>query len=79
MVNRAIENLIIVSSGPAGYTTLIYAGRAKLRPILFECLKVGGSRDRQLMTTTKVEKFTGFSESITFPELMEQMRAKQNV
>ena len=70
MSTSTIHDLIIVGSGPAGYTAGIYAGRAQLAPVLFEGTQFGGA----LMTTTDVENFPGFSESIMGPDLMEQMR-----
>ena len=70
MSTSTIHNLIIVGSGPAGYTAGIYAGRAQLAPLLFEGTQFGGA----LMTTTDVENFPGFSEGIMGPDLMEQMR-----
>jgi thioredoxin reductase (NADPH) len=62
--------LIIVGSGPAGYTTAIYAARAMLKPILISGFEPGG----QLMITTDVENYPGFAEPIQGPWLMEQMR-----
>jgi len=65
-----IRDLIIVGSGPAGYTAGVYAARAELEPLLFEGTQFGGS----LMTTTEVENFPGFREGIMGPDLMEEMR-----
>lgn len=53
------ENLVIIGSGPAGYTAAIYAARANLKPLIFEGYQVGGVRGGQLMTTTEVENFPG--------------------
>ncbi|MFM5986418.1 MAG: thioredoxin-disulfide reductase [Sphaerospermopsis kisseleviana] len=69
-----VENLVIIGSGPAGYTAAIYAGRAQLKPIVFEGFEAGGVPGGQLMTTTEVENFPGFPEGVQGPKLMHQMR-----
>lgn len=69
-----MENLVIIGSGPAGYTAAIYAGRAQLKPLVFEGFSAGGVPGGQLMTTTDVENYSGFPEGIQGPQLMQRMR-----
>ena len=74
MSHPAIENLVIIGSGPAGYTAAIYAGRANLKPLMFEGFQAGGVPGGQLMTTTEVENFPGFPEGVDGPTLVERMK-----
>jgi len=66
-----IRNLVIVGSGPAGYTAAIYAARAELKPLIYEgSVTAGGA----LMNTTEVENFPGFTDGVMGPDLMDSMR-----
>ena len=73
MADQDVRNVIIVGSGPAGYTAAVYAARANLRPLVFEgSVTAGGA----LMNTTEVENFPGFRDGIMGPELMDNMRGQ---
>ncbi|MEN9698349.1 MAG: hypothetical protein RL448_304 [Actinomycetota bacterium] len=68
-----VKNLVIVGSGPAGYTAAIYAARAQLNPVVYEgSVTAGGA----LMNTTEVENFPGFTEGIMGPDLMDNMKGQ---
>src|ERR1700761_4633055 len=70
MSEPRIENVVIVGSGPAGYTAALYTARANLNPLVIEGFAWGGL----LQQTTDVENFPGFPEGIMGPGLMQQMR-----
>ena len=66
-----VRDLVIVGSGPAGYTAAIYAARAQLNPVIYEgAVTAGGA----LMNTTEVENFPGFTDGVMGPDLMDNMR-----
>ena len=72
MADKQTIDVVIVGSGPAGYTAAIYAARAGRKPLVIEGLAPGG----QLMITTEIENFPGFKDPLAGPELMAAMRAQ---
>lgn len=75
MTERKRETLVIIGSGPAGWTAALYAARANLDPLVFEGEPIGTVLPGgQLMTTTEIENYPGFPEQLTGPELMQRMK-----
>ena len=70
MSEERIENVVIVGSGPAGYTAALYTARADLEPLVFEGFAWGGL----LQQTTEVENFPGYPQGVMGPEMMQQLR-----
>src|SRR2546426_5915251 len=69
-MSERIENMIIVGSGPAGYTAALYAARANLRPLVIEGFMWGGL----LQQTTDVENYPGYRDGVMGPEMMQEFR-----
>lgn len=76
MAEENVENLVIIGSGPAGWTAAIYAARAKLKPLVITGFMAGGVKGGQLTTTTDVENYPGFPEGVQGPKLMELFEAQ---
>jgi thioredoxin reductase (NADPH) len=70
----SVREVVIIGSGPAGYTAGIYAARAMMNPLMYEGIQAGGTPGGQLMLTTEVENFPGFEHGVMGPDLMGVMR-----
>jgi thioredoxin reductase (NADPH) len=71
---QAVEKIVIIGSGPAGFTAGIYAARANMVPLMYEGFISGGPAGGQLINTTEIENFPGFPEGVSGPDLMARMK-----